>query len=119
MIKLPEFNIFIIMKYIITENRLNDSILKYIEEYYNWDELYTEEDEEFEDNLFVIDTSGDYTDVFYYSRDYNNSGDNVLEIYDTNFIDTMNGLFSEHWIPIFKKFVEYKFEIDIDFIKSV
>jgi hypothetical protein len=106
------------MKYIITENRLNDSILKYIEEYYNWDELYTEEDEDYEGNLFVINTSGDYTDVFYYDKT-SDFGDNVLLIYDTNFIDTMNGLFSEHWIPIFKNFVEHKFEIDIDFIKAV
>lgn len=106
------------MKYIITENRLNDSILKYIEEYYNWDELYTEEDEEYEDNLFVIDTSGDYTDVFYYDK-FSDFGDNILEIYDENFVNIMNGLFSEHWIPIFKKFVEHKFDIEVDYVKLV
>ena len=92
------------MKILIKESRLTDTILLEILNYYNWDNIVTEDDED-GDGLFFGDDEGD---LFYYNRE-----EKTLEIYDGKFWDYMTGFFNDLWFPIFNRFIEYKYDITI------
>jgi len=102
------------MKILITENNLNEFILKYIEDYYDWNRITLEEDEDGnEDSRFFYLDSDEYniSDIFYY-----NAENGSMSIYDKKFSESLTSLFNRRWIPIFKKFIKYKYGINFKII---
>jgi hypothetical protein len=121
------------MKVIITENRLNDFILKYIEEKYPVDKInYTEgyDDDGNPDDSSYIFYFGDYdsdvddgTIFRWYSKDYW-EGDSVaarlraeespiLSFDDWDNYHHLDSMFNEHWKPVFKQWFYDNFGLEI------
>ena len=112
------------MKIIITENKIESAIIKYLNTHYNVDEIHW--------NPFH-DDDGDPTDdaIEYYSGDYyeNDYGpftlykesywlhemddrkelSPLLIIEDKNFYQSLNSMFGNRWEPVFKKWFEDNF----------
>ena len=119
------------MKYIITENRLNDSIVKYIEKKYPVRDInYTEGEDDYgnpDDSAYEF-YLGDYDDnetIFrWYGKDYW-EGDNdeilrhrierspILYFEDSREPTKLDKMFGEHWKPVFKKWFYDNFGLDI------
>ena len=121
------------MKLTITENKLNDLILKYIEDMFPVEEInYTE----FEDEDGNPDDSaysfyfGDYNDgeeiIFrWYGKEYWRGDDTeilrhrierspVLYFEDSNNIDKLNAMFGDKWEPVFKQWFDHHFGLEIN-----
>jgi hypothetical protein len=119
------------MKLIITENRLHNLILNYIEEAYPVDEInYTEGHDDLgnpDDSSYTF-YIGDYDEDFdifrWYSKDYW-EGDNIevvnqrieespiLSFSDSNEFNKLNGMFGDKWEPVFKVWFKENFGLDI------
>ncbi len=119
------------MKLIITENRLHNLILNYIEEAYPVDEInYTEGHDDLgnpDDSSYTF-YIGDYDEDFdifrWYSKDYW-EGDNIevvnqrieespiLSFSDSNEFNKLNGMFGDKWEPVFKAWFKENFGLDI------
>ena len=119
------------MKYIITESRLNDSIVKYFEKKYPVDKIhYTEgqDDDGNPDDSSYEFYFGDYDDnetIFrWYGKEYW-VGDNeqilrrrielspIIYFEDSREATKLNKMFGEHWRPVFKKWFYENFGLDI------
>jgi hypothetical protein len=121
------------MKLIITENKLNNLILNYIEDMFPVNEInYTE----FEDENGNPDDSaysfyiGDYDDgeetIFrWYGKEYWRGDDTeilrhrierspVLFFEDSNNIDKLNAMFGDKWEPVFKQWFDEHFGLEIN-----
>jgi hypothetical protein len=120
------------MKIIITENKIESAIIKYLNTHYNVDEIHW--------NPFH-DDDGDPTDdaIEYYSGDYfendygpftlykesywvwddspNKELSPLLIIEDKNFYQSLNSMFGNRWEPVFKKWFEDNFGEKIKTIK--
>ena len=118
------------MKYIITENRLNNFILKYINEKYPVDEINYGEG-------YDDDGNPDYSSYRFYFGGYDDDEyeGNIFEWYDKDYWDGDNPLaksrieespilffddlkkmdlmFGEHWKPVFKKWFLDNFGLEI------
>ena len=118
------------MKVIITENRLNDFILKYIEEKYPVDEInHTEGYDDLgnpDDSSYTFYV-GDYDEAEtlfrWYSKDYW-EGDSVaarlraeespiLSFDDWDNYHHLDSMFNEHWKPVFKQWFYDNFGLEI------
>lgn len=94
------------MKYLITENRLNNLILDYIKDYYDWDKVTLEPDETDEGNAFFY--LPEIGDIFFYNGD-----DSGLDIMYPDFYLFLSGMFNDRWIPVFIQFIEDEFNIKV------
>ena len=122
------------MKVIITENRLNDFILKYIEEKYPVDKInYTEgydDDGNPDDSSYIFyfedyDSDVDDGTIFrWYSKDYWDGPDEstvdyrikqspLLVFEDSRDAEKFDSLFNEHWKPVFKQWFYDNFGLEI------
>jgi hypothetical protein len=121
------------MKYIISENRVNDIILKYIEDSYPADEInYTEgydddgnpDDSSYE--FYYGDYDDDYNTLFkwygrnYFLNDWDNpttririSSSPILYFVDSREIDKLNNLFGNKWEPVFIEWFYRNFSLRI------
>jgi hypothetical protein len=127
------------MKYTITEGRLNNAIIEYLNELYNvadinWVNPYQYDDdtgEEWEDNNIIDFYKGDYDGPYdsdfcfrwigpeYYSKEgpialYKMSP--ILEVHE-NEGNTLNSYFGDKWRELFKKWFKENFELPIKTIE--
>ena len=118
------------MKILITENKLNDFILKYIGEKYpvdkiNYNENYDDEGNPDDTSYVFYPSSTDYRAIFrWYGKDYW-KGDNdeilrdriekspMLYFEDSREIAKLNKMFGKHWKPVFKKWFYDNFKLEI------
>ena len=107
------------MKVIITENKLNNLIVKIIERDYDPEKihvepLFDENGEVDEDALAYRDNDEELIFMVYY-EDYFRYGDKhcercpLLVINDTGFVHEMDDLFGDKWRPIFIDWFENNF----------
>jgi len=120
------------MEYIISENRVNDIILKYIENSYPADEInYTEstDDDGNPDDSSYIFYYGDYDDSYetvfrWYGRNYWYGDDTellkdrierspILYFDDSREIEKLNNLFGDKWKPVFIEWFYRNFSLRI------
>ena len=105
------FYIYLYMKIIISESRLNNTIMNYLDKNYTpndgWSndgwlnkEDYSNKIEKFNDYDFYIDDEPYYT----YSN-FNGLVNNELYVRD-NLIEQLSDLFGDYWIPVFKEWFE-------------
>lgn len=110
------------MKYIITENKINELILKYINDYYDLGDInYSRYVDDYGNETNVIEYYiGDWSDgviIFYLYEKNHWSKDNqykinlspILVIEDQEFTHKLNGMFGKLWIPVFKTWFEDNF----------
>ena len=123
------------MKLIITENRLHNLILNYIEDAYPVDDInYTEgyDDDGNPDDSSYIFYFGDYdydegdgTIFRWYGKDYWDGDDTeilrhgieqspMLHFEDSNDIDKLNAMFGDKWEPVFKQWFDEHFGLEIN-----
>lgn len=119
------------MKVIIAENRLNDFILKYIEEKYPVDEInHTEGYDDLgnpDDSSYTFYV-GDYDDAEtlfrWYSKDYWEGPDEstvdyrikqspLLAFEDSRDAEKFDSLFNEYWKPVFKQWFYDNFGLEV------
>ena len=121
------------MKYIISESKLNDFILKYIEGMFPVYEInYTEneDDDGNPDDSSYVFYFGDYDDedgeiIFrWYGKDYWDGDDTeilrhrieqspMLHFEDSRDSEKLDSLFGNNWKPIFKEWFKENFGLDI------
>ena len=116
------------MRYIISESRLNDAMVKLFNQYINVDEVKyyhpveeTEDGDEYEDLnraiFYVGDVELDDAEIFrYYECDYFEPQSQIREkcpliSLDYDMIDTFNNLFGDLWKEPFRKWVNYTFDL--------
>jgi hypothetical protein len=116
------------MRYIISESRLNDAMIKLFNQYINVDEIKyyhpveeTEDGDEYEDLnraiFYVGDVELDDSEIFrYYKCDYFEPQAQIktrcpLISLDYDIIDTFNDLFGDLWKEPFLKWVNYTFDL--------
>jgi len=127
------------MRYIITENRLNNAIMEYISELYdvsdiNWTNPYMYDDEtgeEYEDGDIIDFYKGDYEGPYdsdfcfrwYQPEYYHNKGQikewrmaPILEVHE-NEGNTLNSYFGDKWHEPFKRWFQENFEMPVKTIK--
>jgi hypothetical protein len=122
------------MKYIISESKLNDFILKYIEEIFPVHEInYTEgydDDGNPDDSSYIFyfgdydSDEGDETIFRWYDKDYwIGSGPLVpsrieefpmLYFEGSDVKNNLDTLFGEHWKPVFRKWFQDSFSLPIN-----
>ncbi len=124
------------MKYIITESKLEEIIVNYLNNMYdindinwkhplendeetdNWDEdpnrlYFYKGDDEYDDRIFI-----------WYDKEYWNveRSDNAKKFYENapildfengNDLETLNGYFGDKWVPVFKKWFKDNFGITV------
>ena len=118
------------MKILITENKLNDFILKYIEEKYPVDRINYNENYDDDGNpvytsyVFYFADDADYAIFRWYDKDYW-EGDNkeilqdriekspMLYFEDSREIAKLDKMFGKYWRPMFKKWFYDNFEMEI------
>jgi len=119
------------MKYIITESRLEDTIMNYLDELFdiqnlNWTHPYDYDDETGEEGedenrieFYIGDYEGDEEGCFrWYDCDYFNEGSPAQDICPTitienEYVNALNGYFGEMWQEPFKKWIELHFELPV------
>jgi hypothetical protein len=127
------------MKYIITESRLNDTIIEYLNNIYdvsdiNWTNPYDyddETDEEGENPNIIEFYRGDYEGTYdsdyvfmWYAPEHFPGPENIswfedapiLEIHE-NEGETLNAYFGDKWHEPFKRWFEENFELPIKTIE--
>lgn len=129
------------MKFIISENRVYDYILKYINSKYEPDKInwtYSLDDYGDETDIGAVFYAGDFSDdgdLFrWYSKDYwltdDFNGENeekikrlveespILMIYSDDDYDTFENLFGNRWKPILAEWFEDNFGFPVKTIKK-
>jgi hypothetical protein len=119
------------MKVIITEDKLYDAIYKFIDKYYDKDDIHYDynhdEDGNPTDNAimyYVGDWDIEGGDIFrLYSEEYwegdsphanlRRESSPILMIYDEDFSDRLNGLFGDKWKPVLKDWFETNFDYKV------
>jgi hypothetical protein len=116
------------MRYIISESKLNDAMIKLFNQYINVDEIKyyhpveeTEDGDEYEDLnraiFYIGDVELDDSEIFrYYECDYFEPQAQIktrcpLISLDYDIIDTFNDLFGDLWKEPFLKWVNYTFDL--------
>lgn len=116
------------MRYIISESKLNDAMIKLFNQYINVDEMKyyhpveeTEDGDEYEDLnrtiFYVGDVELDDSEIFrYYECDYFEPQAQIktrcpLISLDYDIIDTFNDLFGDLWKEPFRKWVNNTFDL--------
>ena len=116
------------MRYIISESRLNDAMVKLFNQYINVDEVKyyhpveeTEDGEEYEDLnravFYVGDVELDDAEIFrYYDCDYFDTQAQIrrkcpLLSLDYQLINTFNDLFGDLWKEPFRKWINESFDL--------
>lgn len=116
------------MRYVISESKLNDAMIKLFNQYINVDEIKyyhpveeTEDGDEYEDLnraiFYVGDVELDDSEIFrYYECDYFEPQAQIktrcpLISLDYDIIDTFNDLFGDLWKEPFLKWVNYTFDL--------
>lgn len=118
------------MKYIISESRLNDAMLKVFNQYINLDDLKyyhpveeTEDGEEYEDTnrtkFYLGDIDDDNEIMWYYECDY--FDDDAFDarqncpilVLDQHIRDTFDGIFGDRWEKPFKEWVNYYLDLNV------
>lgn len=122
------------MKLIINENKFKDVILKFINRYYDVNEInikpYHNKDGTISDN-FVFYTDDYYADGAVF-RLYNNipialratlpddkkpsDDENILIMVDDNMVPRLNDVFQDKWIPVFKEWFKENFGFEVNLI---
>lgn len=122
------------MKLIINENKFKDVILKFINRYYNANEInvkqYRDKDGTMSDN-FVFYTDDYYSDGAVF-RLYNNipialratlpddkkpsDDENILIIVDDNMVPRLNDVFKDKWVSVFKEWFKENFGFEVNLI---
>ena len=112
------------MKYIITENKLNDIILNFINNYYNVDEIHSNPYHDEDGNptansieYYLGDYYVDYEEVFrlynegYWTEpgDFRKKLSPILMIENEDFVSHLNSMFHDKWKPVFKEWFEKNF----------
>ena len=108
------------MKVIITESKYEEGILNFIKSNfypdYDWGAhlhtFYKQEVETYGEIEFFID---DVTAYEYYMEYPKLGSDRVLRIYSV-VSQTLNMMFGERWVPIFKKWFEENSGLMVDFV---
>lgn len=121
------------MKIIITEEKLYDAIYKFIDGYYDKDDInydYNHDDDGDPTDTAIMYYLGDYEmghNLFHlYNKEYW-EGDSIhanlkrdispiLMIHDENFSDRLNSLFGDKWIPVLKDWFETNFDYKVNTI---
>jgi len=126
------------MKYIITESKLEEIIVNYLNKMYDvnnidlFHPMAYDDDEEWEDENTIIfyETddvdSEDYDNECFtrYDCDYFDSNDEnskycpIVSV-DDKYIRILDGYFADKWVPVFKKWFEYHFHLPVKTIKTV
>ena len=122
------------MKLIINENKFKDVILKFINRYYDVNEInikpYQNRDGSISDNLVFY--TGDYYRDGAVFRLFNDlppvimaalpddkkpsNDENVLMMVDDNMIRRLNDIFQDKWIPVFKEWFKENFGFEVNLI---
>lgn len=122
------------MKLIINENKFKDVILKFINRYYDVNEInikpYQNKDGSISDNLVFY--TGDYYRDGAVFRLFNDlppvimaalpddkkpsNDENVLMMVDDNMIRRLNDIFQDKWIPVFKEWFKENFGFEVNLI---
>ena len=119
------------MKYLITESKLEESILYYINELFDVNNIHwtnpfghdDETDEEWEDENRVVFYVGDYTGedegcFYWYACDYFNPNSPASEIcpmvsVEVQYEKQLNAYFGDLWKEPFKKWFKEHFELPV------
>jgi hypothetical protein len=119
------------MKYLITESKLEKTIMNYLDSLFeidnlNWTHPYDYDDDtgyEGEDEnrieFYIGDYEGDEEGCFrWYACDYFNEGSHAKDICPTitienEYVNTLNGYFGDAWQEPFKKWIKLHFEIPV------
>jgi hypothetical protein len=116
------------MRYIISESKLNDAMVKLFNQYINVDEVKyyhpveeTEDGDEYEDLnraiFYVGDIELDESEIFrYYECDYFEPQAQIkskcpIISLDYDIIDTFNDLFGDLWKEPFRKWINYTLDL--------
>lgn len=130
------------MKYIITESKLEEIIVNYLNNMYDVNDISwkypLENDEETDDweedpnRLHFYKGDDEYDDriFLWYDKDYWNveRSDNarnfyekspILDFENVNDLEILNGYFGNKWVPVFKKWFEDHFGVPVKSIFDV
>jgi hypothetical protein len=130
------------MKYIITESKLEEIIVNYLNKMYNVNDInwkYPLENDEETDNweedpnkLYFYKGDDEYDDriFLWYDKEYWNveRSDNARNYYEKspaldfenrNDLIILNGYFGDKWVPVFKKWFEDNFGVPVKSIFDV
>ena len=130
------------MKYIITESKLEEIIVNYLNNMYDVNDISwkypLENDEETDDweedpnRLHFYKGDDEYDDriFLWYDKDYWNveRSDNarnfyekspILDFENVNDLEILNGYFGNKWVPVFKKWFEDNFRIPVKSIFGI
>jgi hypothetical protein len=100
------------MKYIISENRLNDAIYQYINDRYPDLQPY-----QIDDNTYILFYNGNYHYGDLVLRYYYES--KLLVFYKMEDYDLLTGYFEDIWKPIFAEWFYKRYELSVRKIISV
>jgi hypothetical protein len=123
------------MKYIITESRLEENILYYINEIFDVNDIHStnpleyddETGEEWEDENRVVFYVGDYNGedegcFYWYSCDYFNTNSEAKDLLcpmvsvEVKYKKQLDGYFGDMWHEPFKKWFKEHFELPVKMI---
>lgn len=128
-------NVFITMKYILKESRLNRAMIKFFQKELNLDEIKShnpiEEDpngEEYEDTNKTIYYIGDLWDddeeLFrYYKCEYFYENSSEMRkkcpilVMDDRILNTFNGMFDDLWVEPFKQWINNELDLNVKSIE--
>jgi len=119
------------MKYIITESKLEGTIMSYLDELFdiqdlNWTHPYDYDDETGEEGddenrieFYIGDYEGTDEGCFrYYFCDYFNQGSPAKDIcpiisLESQYTETLNSYFGDMWQEPFKKWIKLNFDLSV------
>ncbi|NBO23426.1 hypothetical protein EBU94_08845 [bacterium] len=119
------------MKFVITESRLEDTIMNYLDELFdiqnlNWTHPYEYNDETGEEGedenrieFYIGDYEGEEEGCFrWYDCDYFNEGSPAQDICPTinienEYVNVLNGYFGDLWQETFKKWIDLHFDLPV------
>jgi hypothetical protein len=127
-------DVFMSMKYLITESKLNGAMIKFFEKEINLDEIQqhhpiedNDDGEEYEDTNRTIFYIGDFLEddgeLFrYYECEYfyeNSSARKncpILKL-DDRILNTFNGMFDDLWVEPFKQWINNELDLNVKSIE--
>lgn len=102
------------MKYVITESRIKEAIVKFLDSNFTpdggWEDVIYSMDELEEEGLIDYYVNGDLD--YSYFVDYETRDPQTLEL-DKSMSDTLNSLFGKLWIQIFVEWFEEKTNLEV------
>ncbi len=119
------------MKYLITESKLENAIMNYLDELFdiqdlNWTHPYDYDDETGEEGddenrieFYIGDYEGSDEGCFrWYACEYFHPNSKAINECPTisierQYTDTLNGYFGDMWKPTFKKWIKHHFDLDV------